>query len=163
MAHRRCFVWACALAIGVAAGSFGCAAAIAPHAASLASDDGPVAAVQGLIGRVLGAASVPSFNLELAPSSTGPRYEIDAPPAGADAAVRVTIRGDSGVSLAAGVGWYIKYYANGEVSWGNNGTGDQLDLPNPLPSPTAAFVQTSPVNFSCTSHTALLLFEQRVA
>ena len=42
---------------------------------------------------------------------------------------RVVIRGNSGVSMAMGLNWYLKYYARCHVSW----YGDQLSLPNPLP------------------------------
>jgi alpha-N-acetylglucosaminidase len=40
--------------------------------------------------------------------------------------VVVPVRGSSGVALASGVYWYLKYYCNASVTWGENGTGDNL-------------------------------------
>jgi hypothetical protein len=38
----------------------------------------------------------------------------------------VPVRGSSGVALASGLYWYLKYYCNASVTWGENGTGDNL-------------------------------------
>lgn len=40
-----------------------------------------------------------------------------------------TVRGSSGLAMAVGLNWYLKYHCSASVSW----TGDQLDLPRPLP------------------------------
>lgn len=37
--------------------------------------------------------------------------------------------GNSGVSLAMGLNWYLKYYANCSVSWGWDGSGNQVRSP----------------------------------
>lgn len=36
------------------------------------------------------------------------------------------MRGTSGVALASGVYWYLKYFCNTSVTWGENGSGDNL-------------------------------------
>lgn len=43
---------------------------------------------------------------------------------------RVRVDGNNGVSIASGVNWYLKHHAQGHLSW----CGDQLNLPDPLPS-----------------------------
>ena len=47
---------------------------------------------------------------------------------------KINVKGTSGVALAAGVYHFLKYYCNIHVSW----SGDQLNLPNPLPIVTTA-------------------------
>ena len=42
---------------------------------------------------------------------------------------KVVIRGNSGVSMAMGLGWYLKHTCRWHVSW----YGDRLSLPDPLP------------------------------
>lgn len=42
---------------------------------------------------------------------------------------KVVIGGNTGVSMATGLNWYLKHYCHCHVSW----YGDQLDLPDPLP------------------------------
>ena len=99
----------------------------------------PVAAVTGLITRLLGAAYVPAFTLEVIPAdaATGRDVFETAPPV---AAGRVTLRGNTGVSLASALGWYLKYACNASFTWGRDGSGNQLrTVPPPaaLPAPTA--------------------------
>jgi len=45
----------------------------------------------------------------------------------------IVIRGNSGLSMAMGVNWYLKQYCNCHVSW----CGSQLELPDPLPRLTS--------------------------
>ena len=53
---------------------------------------------------------------------------------------KVIIRGSTGVAMAAGWNWYLKYYAHCHVSlWGNN-----LNLPDPLPEIKEKVRRTSP-------------------
>ena len=47
------------------------------------------------------------------------------------------VRGSSGVALASGLYWYLKYYCNASVTWGENGTGDNLVQQPPARHPTA--------------------------
>ena len=42
---------------------------------------------------------------------------------------KVHIKGNSAVSAASGLNWYLKYYCQANISW----CGMQLNLPNPLP------------------------------
>jgi alpha-N-acetylglucosaminidase len=41
----------------------------------------------------------------------------------------IIIRGNTGVTMAMGLNWYLKYYCHCHVSW----NGRQLDMPDPLP------------------------------
>ncbi|MCL4203952.1 MAG: family 20 glycosylhydrolase [Pirellulaceae bacterium] len=62
-------------------------------------------------------------------------FEAIAPEAGRDVfeietvGGQVVIRGNTGVSMALGLNWYLKHLCHCHVSWG----GDQLNLPDPLP------------------------------
>ena len=87
----------------------------------------PVLSVQGLIGRVLGAQYVPAFTLlSIPPASNGNDvFELDY------AGGSVVVRGSSGYALAAGLNWYLKYTANCSVSWGRDGSGNNVALPAP--------------------------------
>lgn len=56
-----------------------------------------------------------------------------------------------GVALAAGLNWYLKYSCGAEVSWGRDGTGDQLALPAQLPAVQGGTVHIdSPVQWRYT-------------
>lgn len=85
----------------------------------------PVASVQGLIGRLLGAPRVASFALEVIPAdpATGNDvFELDY-----DAAQQlVVVRGNAGYSIAAGLNWYLKYSLNCSFSWGRGGSGNNV-------------------------------------
>ena len=43
---------------------------------------------------------------------------------------RIVIRGNSGISMATGLNWYLKHHCRCHVSW----CGNQLSLPDPLPT-----------------------------
>ncbi len=43
---------------------------------------------------------------------------------------KLVIRGNTGVSMAMGLNWYLKHHCHCHVSW----YGDQLNLPDPLPT-----------------------------
>ena len=99
----------------------------------------PLGAVQGLIGRVLGPQYIPAFELVVIPADpeTGRDvFEIDR------FAGLVVIRGNAGYSISAGLNWWLKYTANCSVSWGRNGSGNQVALPPPsqLPLPVNRWV-----------------------
>lgn len=55
----------------------------------------------------------------------------------------VTITGTSGVSLTSGAYWYLKEVTGCQVTWGNNGTGNQLALPDVLPDVASTTVNAS--------------------
>lgn len=46
---------------------------------------------------------------------------------------KVVLRGNTGVAMASALNYYLKYFCFASVTWGVNGTGDQLALPSPLP------------------------------
>ena len=109
----------------------------------------PVAAVTGLITRLLGPARVPAFELQVIPRAPDGAavYEL-----GADGS-RVVLRGDSGVSLASALGAYLRSL-NASWHWGRNGTGNNLaHLPVVLPPPAPARV-VSPNTWTCASQSA---------
>ena len=87
----------------------------------------PVAAVQGLISRLLGDAYIPAFDLTVIPAAADGNDVFELSPAGG----RVAISGSSGYALAAGLNWYLKYTANCSASWGREGSGNNVQLPAP--------------------------------
>ena len=94
----------------------------------------PITAIQGLVDRTLGLDWVEKFSyVVIPPSSNG----MDVFEVGTDTkANRPVFRGNNGVALALAFNYYLKYYCNCSVSWGRNGTGDQLSMPSPLPLPS---------------------------
>jgi alpha-N-acetylglucosaminidase len=105
----------------------------------------------GLIERLLGARYVAVFKLSTIPPdpATGQdAFEIDVPPA---APYAVTIRGNNGVSLASGLSWYLRYFLNCSISWGRDGSGNQLTTvpsdPSLFPRPTSKLRQVTPNTF----------------
>ena len=56
----------------------------------------------------------------------------------------VEVHGTSGVALCAGVYWYLKNVTKCQVTWGEQGTGNQLSLPTVLPD-VALTVRTTSV------------------
>ena len=101
----------------------------------------PIPAIQGLVSRILGESYVDKFDYEVISSSDGKDvFEIDANPLDK----KPILRGNNGVSLASALNFYLKYSCNCSISWGINGTGDQLELPSPLPLPANAQRMVSP-------------------
>lgn len=111
-----------------------------PDRATAAPD--PVAAVAGLITRLLGPAYLPVFALEGIPADAASGrdvFEIASGPSGGPA--RVTLRGNTGVSLASALGWYLKFTCNASFTWGRDGSGNQL---RSVPPPAAVPVPEAP-------------------
>lgn len=101
----------------------------------------PIPAIQGLVSRILGESYVDKFDYEVISSSDGKDvFEIDANPLDK----KPILRGNNGVSLALALNFYLKYSCNCSISWGINGTGDQLKLPSPLPLPANTQRMVSP-------------------
>jgi alpha-N-acetylglucosaminidase len=93
----------------------------AVRAESPAAD--PCKAAKALLTRLL-PNHVDHFVFELIPQDQGRDvFEIES------AGPRIVVRGNSGVVLAMGLNWYLKYYAHCDVSW----YGNQLNLPDRLP------------------------------
>ncbi|MBN1444083.1 MAG: alpha-N-acetylglucosaminidase C-terminal domain-containing protein [Planctomycetes bacterium] len=113
----------------------------APGGASLARADGaepaeaargslraeaaePVEAARALLGRLL-PRHADRFELELIPPDEGRDvFEIES------RGDRIAIRGNSGVSMATGLNWYLNHHCRRHVSL----FGRRLDLPDPLPA-----------------------------
>lgn len=55
----------------------------------------------------------------------------------------LVLRGNSGVSMASALNWYLEYYSHCQVSW----CGDQLNLPNPLPTVSEKVRKSSPYKY----------------
>lgn len=89
----------------------------------------PIGSVQGLITRRLGAAYVPSFQLQVIPAAPNGEdvFQLDFN----QATKQVIVRGSAGYAMAAGLNWYLKYTANVSFSWGRNDSGNQVKLPEP--------------------------------
>lgn len=103
----------------------------------------PLAAIQGLVTRVLGSEYVNKFQYEVISDEDGyDAFEIDK-----GTSAPVVLRGNNGVALASALNGYLKYYCNCSISWGVEGTGDQLKLPNPLPAPPTKSRYVSPVKY----------------
>lgn len=105
----------------------------------------PLSAIEGLVARLLGQEWVARFSYEVIPpdSSGMDVFEVDA-----DAQAKTPVlRGNNGVSLASALNFYLKYVVNCSVSWGWQGTGDQLNLPQPLPLPVGRTRVVSPVKY----------------
>ena len=107
----------------------------------------PIKAIQGLVGRVLGDDWVARFSYEnITQSSDG----MDVFEVGTDNKVSKPIfRGNNGVALALAFNYYLKYYCNCSVSWGRDGTGGQLNMPNPLPLPSKDVRVELPLKYRC--------------
>jgi hypothetical protein len=102
----------------------------------------PVAAATALVSRALGPAFVASFSFFVIPfdAATGNDvFELGA------SASPVVISGSTGVALASGVGWYLKYTLNASWGWGFNNSGNNIQ--NMLPAPTALPAPAAPGRF----------------
>ena len=103
----------------------------------------PLPAIEGLVTRILGESYVSKFGYEVIPDEEGKDvFEVDAD----QQAKKPILRGNNGVSLASALNFYLKYSCNCAISWGRHGTGDQLNLPQPLPLPAKQRV-ASPVKY----------------
>jgi len=101
----------------------------------------PIPAIQVLVSRILGESYIDKFDYEVISSSDGKDvFEIDAN----SLDKRPVLRGNNGVSLASALNFYLKYWCNCSISWGRDGTGDQLNLPSPLPLPESMKRMVSP-------------------
>ena len=90
-------------------------------------------AVKGLTYRLLGGDYVTRFQFELISQEEGNDvFEIDT--STQEGKNFPVLRGNNGVALASALNYYLKYQCFCSVSWGDNGSGDQLRLPEPLPT-----------------------------
>lgn len=106
----------------------------------------PLTAIEGLVSRVLGEKYVMQFIYEVIPTVNGHDvFEIDANTVEG----KPVLRGNNGVSLASALNFYLKYSCGCSISWGRDGTGDQLNLPQPLPLDSIPKRMISPVKYRC--------------
>jgi alpha-N-acetylglucosaminidase len=113
------------------------AAALPPHPAPVHD---PVAAAQGLVTRLLGSQYLASFAFTTEPPDAASGNDVFSLSAGIAGGAPVAISGTTGVSLASGLGWYLKYTLNCSWGWGYSNSGHNflpaLSLgPSQLPPP----------------------------
>ena len=103
----------------------------------------PLAAIEGVVTRILGKEYVSLFEYQVIPQENGQDVlEIDV-----SSDKKPVLRGNNGVSLASALNTYLKYLCNCSISWGRDGTGDQLKVPSPLPLPQQKFRVVAPVKY----------------
>lgn len=92
------------------------------------ADDPQVESVRALISRVLPATLKDAVVVSRISAAAADLdvFEIESVNATGD---QIAIRGNTGVAMATGLNYYLKYYCHAVVSWG----GDQLDIHRPLP------------------------------
>ena len=114
----------------------------------------PVSAVQGLISRMLPGHEAQFELATCAPKTKGGGFGDDAweiHPGSQHGDTTVLLKGSSGVALASALNWYLKYYTNSSITWGDRNTGTHLDLPaagQPLPQPDAPLRKTRTSKYS---------------
>ena len=92
----------------------------------------PIPAIKGLVSRILGPSYVDKFTYEVIPDQDGfDVFSVDANTLDN----KPVFRGNNGVALASAFNYYLKYFCNCSISWGRNGSGDQLKMPDTLPLP----------------------------
>jgi alpha-N-acetylglucosaminidase len=118
-----------------------------PHASRAnAVGTDPIAAVQGLVSRVLGPQYIAAFTFQVLPPdpSGNDAFQIGSKQG------TVFIQGTTGVAMASGVHWYLKYWCNASIAWGLRGSGNQFQTvpaPASLPQPVGTTKVVSPVKY----------------
>eukprot|EP00730_Choanoeca_flexa_P007387 TRINITY_DN12325_c0_g1_i12.p1 TRINITY_DN12325_c0_g1~~TRINITY_DN12325_c0_g1_i12.p1 ORF type:complete len:849 (+),score=196.28 TRINITY_DN12325_c0_g1_i12:1113-3659(+) len=105
----------------------------------------PVAAAQGIVARQLGSDSVEKFTFVAIEADLATGHDVFELASNANGTL--TVRGNTGVAIASGVYWYLRYYCNSSLTWGVNGTGDNIQLPSPLPQLPEPIRTVSSVRF----------------
>eukprot|EP00052_Salpingoeca_macrocollata_P019135 m.158211 g.158211 ORF g.158211 m.158211 type:complete len:892 (+) comp20876_c1_seq3:1064-3739(+) len=88
-----------------------------------------VAAAQGVLQRTFGAQYLPFFKFFVIPAVNGMDVFTVETSNG-----QVLVGGNNGVSLASGLYYYAKNISQLVVTWGFNGTGNNAEFPQPLPT-----------------------------
>ena len=91
------------------------------------------AAIEGLVTRILGASYVDKFVFKVIPADEN-GFDVFELTADLDQNKPI-LSGNNGVALASAFNYYLKYFCNCSISWGRNGSGDQLKMPDTLPLP----------------------------
>lgn len=110
------------------------------HIKPSVSDKAQGRAVSGLLTRLLGDRSeefIVTVNRSLSNDS------LDVCELRSTKNNKIVASGSSGVAVASGIYNYMKYFCNCHVSW----SGDQLDLPRPLPKLTGVLRINTPHRF----------------
>eukprot|EP00730_Choanoeca_flexa_P007389 TRINITY_DN12325_c0_g1_i21.p4 TRINITY_DN12325_c0_g1~~TRINITY_DN12325_c0_g1_i21.p4 ORF type:complete len:165 (+),score=8.09 TRINITY_DN12325_c0_g1_i21:55-549(+) len=92
----------------------------------------PVTAAKGIVARQLGSGNVEKFTFVAIEADLATGHDVFELASNANGTI--TVRGNTGVLIASGVYWYLRYHCNSSLTWGVNGTGDNIQLPSPLPS-----------------------------
>ncbi|KAK8805603.1 hypothetical protein WA158_002259 [Blastocystis sp. Blastoise] len=101
--------------------------------------------VQGLVSRILGAEYIDKFTFETIPKDDG-KDVFELAKSGKDNSP-IIIRGSDPVAMATGLHNYLKYYCNSSITWGENGTGNSIRLPEPLPEIKENWINTFNVQY----------------
>lgn len=118
-----------AVALGLSATSRPALAATAPGGTS-----GVTRAVRDLITRYLGTAKAAQFDLRILPGGGNGTFTVSGTQG------HVILSGTDGPALSGAFNWWLKYTADGHVSWNYN----QLSLPAVLPAPASPVTVTTP-------------------
>ncbi|KAK8803747.1 hypothetical protein WA158_001441 [Blastocystis sp. Blastoise] len=93
-----------------------------------------VETVQGLVGRLLGEEYVESFVFEEIPKENDlDVFELTKSGKNGE---KIVLKGSDAVAMSVALNNYLKYYCNSSISWGENGTGNNIRLPAVLPEIT---------------------------
>ena len=98
---------------------------------------GPVEAARGVVQRLLPEHADQFVFEQIAPDGHRDVFEIDSDDG------KVVVRGNTGVAIASGVNWYLKYHCHCHVSF----NGDQLALPERLPAVKSKIRHRSPFQY----------------
>ncbi len=102
----------------------------------LAPKGDPINAIKGLVSRILSPEWVDKFKYEVIPA-TADGFDVFEVDNDTDNSNKTVLRGNNGVALASAFNFYIREYCYCSISWGRDGTGDQLKLPEILPIPSS--------------------------
>ncbi len=97
-----------------------------------------ISAVQALLARML-PANASDFELSYIPAVDDSRDVFEVSTSGG----KVQIKGSSASALTSGIRWYLGEYANASFSW----SGDQTNLPSPLPQVNGTIRKESPYQY----------------
>lgn len=96
-------------------------------------------AVHNLAVRVLGKKDAGKFVFEkIESTSKNDEFEIDFRNG------KVLIKGNSTISLASGLNWYLRYYTNSHISWETT----RINLPEEIPVMNNPVIRKSPFSYS---------------
>ncbi|KAK8793439.1 hypothetical protein WA158_004798 [Blastocystis sp. Blastoise] len=105
--------------------------------AFVAYSQNSIEAAQGLVGRLLGVEYIEKFQFVEIPKE-GDLDVFEITKSGENGSP-IILKGSDGVSMGTALNnyfyylYYLKYYCNSSVSWGENGTGNNIRLPAILP------------------------------